>query len=451
MYESSESDGGETGDVSLGFDPGHDSDSSARLDIPEEDPDASLAIDEAGDVSARLGPGHDSDSSMGLDIPEEDPEASLALDKAGDVNTRLGPGHDNDSSMGLDIPAACPSENTCMHLASDSESHEISEGESEICELNCTNCEDDRATWQVTILEVLEEHLGPQVVRSSFLFTAIVLSTTFSGIGCAEMAGLMLMEAASTIFGRPLPWVLAASCEILPGKVAKLQKLVKGNHCIFQDIADTCTTWHSSCATSTYEEQRKQIARAKFVDRRQRHCARHDGLCTFPSVHGEIAGSPCTPWSRIGSRLGRAHKLTHLLIIWCYWLRAMQTPLAIHENVVGFDIKILEEILQDLYYIVHIHVNPAMAGELVRRARIYSILLLRSKVKCVADIVATYAVVEKKLAGRMPAKLEDALIANANDLLFAENEARKRLGLPSLNAHSGDWAHRQTENVFEEV
>ena len=50
---------------------------------------------------------------------------------------------------------------------------------------------------------------------------------------------------------------------------------------------------------------------------------------------------------------------------------AQRVPLAIHENVIGFDIKILEEILQDLYFIVHIRVSPAMAGELVSRVRIY--------------------------------------------------------------------------------
>lgn len=147
----------------------------------------------------------------------------------------------------------------------------------------------------------------------------------------------------------------------------------------------------------------------------------------------------------MGSRLRRGHELTHLLLIWCFWLRAMELPWAVHENVVTFDTKILEDILKDMYQVIHLWVNPANTGELVNRRRIYSVLLHRRKTRVIADIPTTYAAVERKLKARKRRDLQEYLVATADDLLDAENAARQRRGLPSLDMPSGDWEYLLTK------
>ena len=68
-----------------------------------------------------------------------------------------------------------------------------------------------------------------------------------------------------------------------------------------------------------------------------------------------------------GSRLRRLHPLTMLLVSWCRIMDAQRVPLAIHENVVGFDRAVLEELLSHEYDIVELRVSPSDVGFSVLR------------------------------------------------------------------------------------
>ena len=399
------------------------------------------------DSSSRHDPGNSSDDAMGLlssvSDPDEDHGAGLAIDSASSQGGGCGDGMQVADEGGL---VSSDTDSFKMGSLSAASDMGCSTENSETTGLS-THAEatvhDEHRPWAEVVLLCLEERLSPKVMRDSLFFTVLALSTSFSGIGCTEIAVQMLVEATFAIYGRRLTWVFRAACEQMPPKISKLLQLVKGDHCIFKDIRDTCKSWDGSFASSkSYDEQCEQIANSDFCNRRQ--CARHEGVCEFPRVDGEIAGSPCTPWSRMGSRLGRRHKLTHLLVIWCHWLRAMQIPWAIHENVILFDTAILDDILQDMYHIIHIRVNSAAAGEIVSRVRIYSVLLLRGKVRCIADIAATYAFVEKKLASRRKTTVQEYMIANDDDLLAAENGSRQQHKLSKLSTPSGDWGYLLT-------
>ena len=60
-------------------------------------------------------------------------------------------------------------------------------------------------------------------------------------------------------------------------------------------------------------------------------------LQLFFRIHG--------PWSRIGKRRGRSDVRFALTLCWILWVLTARPMVAIHENVVGFDTRIFEELL----------------------------------------------------------------------------------------------------------
>ena len=58
----------------------------------------------------------------------------------------------------------------------------------------------------------------------------------------------------------------------------------------------------------------------------------------------------------------------------------------VHENVKGFDLSFLEQTLGPVYRVVHFEISPADLGcSIVRRPRLYSVLLHRRKTTAARD------------------------------------------------------------------
>ena len=51
-----------------------------------------------------------------------------------------------------------------------------------------------------------------------------------------------------------------------------------------------------------------------------------------------------------------------LLLTWCLWARAVRPWVLVHENVVGFDVQLLSQCLEDLCEVEALVVRPAHAG-----------------------------------------------------------------------------------------
>jgi site-specific DNA-cytosine methylase len=92
------------------------------------------------------------------------------------------------------------------------------------------------------------------------------------------------------------------------------------------------------------------------------YCSRHGRSCQLPRPALDVSGSPCTPWSSVGHRGGRASPVTCLFLTWCQWARHVQPLVLIHENVVGWDPTTIDECLGDLYDCVTLRTAPADAG-----------------------------------------------------------------------------------------
>lgn len=108
-----------------------------------------------------------------------------------------------------------------------------------------------------------------------------------------------------------------------------------------------------------------------------------------PVADVDMSGTPCQPFSKDGTRLGKEDHRISCLIAWACIHRKQKTKVLIHENVVGFPQSLLEELLPE-YCIFAIKSEPADSGfACVRRTRLYHILI-REDVQILRDPSTTY-------------------------------------------------------------
>ncbi len=310
--------------------------------------------------------------------------------------------------------------------------------------------------WAFVALRTIKSALGSRL-QDSLLAAPQTYSTHFSGVRTVEVAVAFLLAAAPTSLGFPLRWRTVAACEVQKS-CAKLllQCRLPASCCVFKDILDVCRDREEGGDGSVRVRRQDPHTDAFDTLKRsifkcggpvQRRCWRHGGYCDDVMVQGDISGSPCTPWSRAGTRLGRRHGLIALLIAWCHWLRTSSAQWAIHENVVGFDGDVLTELLSDMYQIVAVKVSPNDLGySIVRRKRIYHILYLRGHVEEAFSMQGMYDKVCEAAQAELTCPPLNAFFfgAGAADLCVEENRARKRRRLSPVKNASGDWTYLLT-------
>ena len=177
------------------------------------------------------------------------------------------------------------------------------------------------------------------------------------------------------------------------------------------------------------------------------HCVTHDTHCTSSPIDGEVAGSPCIAWSRASAtRKGRNHPVTGLLLAWCAWVLFAKPKVAIHENVIGFDTNVLEELLGAQYFIQHIRVSPSHMGfAFIGRPRVYSVLMLRTALRRrPPDLPQVYG----RIVDAMQYQAADSVawVWRATDaqLLEEENRVRAKRGFAPALRRSTDWTYLLT-------
>ena len=397
---------------------GVDSDGGRLPQSPDDSPKLTLACSDDDDSDVAMDAGDDAqDAQLNLAMSSEDDDNHGAFENGDDdggaseaVGQARGSGHDggvggnlrlgpclNHAAIGLELASDSSDADDSLAGTSDDDSYVVSPptAPSSRGRRNMASEVVDFGTelWPHVLLETLENLLSAPVLRRSFFYQPVRISTTFSGIGTPEMAAVILSQAAQEVLGRPLRWTFAAACEVSARKRAKLLAMGSKDQCVFKDITDVCKSWASAAPASlgNYEAICKIVARDRGCDTHQ--CDRHRTHCPWPKVVGDIAGSPCTPWSKAGPKLGRNHKLIHLLVIWCHWVRRLQLQWAIHENVYGFDSQILQDLLSDMYDIILLKVNPTTHGMLIRRPRLYAVLLLKGTLQHLANVEQVYAAI----------------------------------------------------------
>ena len=101
---------------------------------------------------------------------------------------------------------------------------------------------------------------------------------------------------------------------------------------------------------------------------------------------GDVTGSPCQPWSRIGVQKGVCDDRTSILFAWMTKLRRQGRLWSLHENVPGFRTEILDQFLGQRYHLFHIKLSADKLGLTVaRRPRLFTILYRKGGVEIVRD------------------------------------------------------------------
>ncbi|CAE7037690.1 unnamed protein product [Symbiodinium sp. CCMP2456] len=243
--------------------------------------------------------------------------------------------------------------------------------------------------------------------------TKLVLTSSYSGMGVAEMSVPFLQDAFQER-GVKLSVRYHASRDhdelcrkmLLHAEFGSSQE----SH-VFGDIFDFVTTTCSTELLDLQQECHQRLARAlsgktgpqkrslsvqhgrNFAVKalgvlgsasppyQQGHCFRHQKVCPFwpPSSsdawHVEIAGSTCTPWSSSGKHLGWLDKESVPCLVWMHAVAGVRPAIVIHECTPTFDVEVMLRFFQDDYVGSSLVFGPLDLGIPCNRLRRYTVLL----------------------------------------------------------------------------
>ena len=304
--------------------------------------------------------------------------------------------------------------------------------------------------WPRVTLNVIAATLGHGSVLESCLFEhrRARMSTHFSGLGSAEMAWCMVRSWARMIFGRDPTLEDGWACE----RSRSLQQLLRERcnmTCVFQDIMDRLPDIDDKlrlASTIDYPSAKAIVMQSRVVGHAR--CATHGGQCSVSRTEVNVSGSSRKPWSKAraveAGRARRQHKDVLLLLSWCRIIREDKPEIVIHENVRGFDAKILEELLGDMYDITTGDVSPQDLGfSFIARPRVYSVLTLRGRIVRTTDAQRLYKTVAAT-AARAVGPLPSVLTAGVEEVLAEENRVRACRGMSPLLQPSQSWRYLLT-------
>ena len=324
-------------------------------------------------------------------------------------------------------------------------------------------------SWPERMLNSLKRLFGEENVLSCLFGATRSISTHFSGVGTAELAIQMLATAGRHVFRAELCLETAFSCECSASCQAALKKRSPGK-CLFANLLERFGGGGGGSAPFIFGRSGRSAP--VFVARHVREgrldfgacreavlrsplsegssCKVHGADCSFGHVDIDVSGPPCQPWSSVGKRKGRQEPRTALTIAWLVWLRHARPRAAIHENVVGFDVKVLEELVGDMYFIRTIRMTPSDMGfPFMLRSRYHSLLIRRQGRRGTPpeSMQALYDAVVRDMTYQAPQDaMAWAFCAPREELLAVEKAARSKRGFPPLHdGPTSDWTYLLTD------
>lgn len=301
--------------------------------------------------------------------------------------------------------------------------------------------------WPRAVLGFLGEG---GTTKQTLLNEELTMSTHFSGLGSAELAAEMLRSWAQTLWHRPLSIRHGYACEKSACLRAVLAKRLPGS-CIFKDILDRFLDVPESVRKASaidFTEVRDLVMTSRVAGHST--CAAHGGMCPVPRCDINVSGSPCRPWSRARRALRGLSRLSHpdvlLFLCWCRLLLVDLEAVAVHENVVGFDVTLLVSLVGEVYDVTTCLMKPQDVGfSFILRPRVYAICRRKSSIVCTSSAFEPY---HRMLATtcRLPGLLPDCCLAGAEEVLREENDARRQRRMAPVVKRSCDWRYLLTSS-----
>jgi len=225
--------------------------------------------------------------------------------------------------------------------------------------------------WPEFILRKACAQLGPVTVHELLDNLNWHVSTSFSGMGCPEIA-IEMIKAHVCSLGPDFAKIgMCINYGMCLDKNRECRKVLLQNlpgRCVFKDILD-------------FVEKGKNMKTWKL--RSQCSCALHENDCDLmPSDAASgcakvmIAGPPCTPWSKRGKRQGNNDPQAQTHLIWASFVLREKFDIVIFECV--YDPEVLQNVTKffgQCYHIEHAKVSAERLGFFVSRVRLYVIMM----------------------------------------------------------------------------
>ncbi|CAE7589544.1 unnamed protein product [Symbiodinium sp. CCMP2592] len=283
------------------------------------------------------------------------------------------------------------------------------------------------AEWPKQVYEDIETASPDllEVLRSNLCSNKDVwLTTHYSGMGCAELALLMLKaQLPERDAGHAGKVMLYSACDNDPlarKMLMERSKALAPRH-VFGDItsrvplealaklreieasaldraAESGSRW--KCTDTEGKETLKQhklelgenmvrdmcciLSQCKLMQKD--FCFACNKMCPLlpdmagenaNAVHGEIAGTTCVAWSSMRSGASTTgqwlHKSTLPCLVWMFWLRQSKPTWYVHECTSRFDAQELCEFLEAQYMSFSLRFSPKMFGVPADRQRCYTV------------------------------------------------------------------------------
>ena len=237
-------------------------------------------------------------------------------------------------------------------------------------------------------LASLSRQLGAGNLAKRIGHQTWTLHTVCSGLGCPEIAGEAIQAALKSS-----PEFRDVSFKIVHGmKIDKnpaAQATLKANFpdsCLFGELE----SWLEGHAR-TFERMRLKA---------KNECLAHGKDCALPAndvsaasaVSGVkfvvmVAGPPCNPWSKRGSRKGNAHADAFAHVIWAKMVVQGPYEIVIFENVMDEELinNLHKHFSKDFHILVSV-VSAEKLGYPVSRKRLYALLLRKGRCVWKADL-----------------------------------------------------------------
>ena len=232
-----------------------------------------------------------------------------------------------------------------------------------------------------------------------------ILHTDFSGQGCVEMC-LQMAEVAAREAGMTLPSQLLSlhrACDSHP-LCQKILKSFKPLH-LFCDVADRVAGGHRDSlramrpeltakgnpkdhedACTKYNKMKGFLAQQGAAifgpGKVSQGCLMHPGMACLVAapesssphvpLRTSVAGTMCTPWTKLGKGTGSGHPANESHHIWTEDAKRSDMDMVTLENSEFFPFNVWQDHMCPEWMTVHICVCPSMLGWPCRRMRMYA-------------------------------------------------------------------------------
>lgn len=269
----------------------------------------------------------------------------------------------------------------------------------------------------------LERHIARAALAGEDLLASmldrpphIVLTTTYSGLGSAELAAGMVQTALKAkgvevqlrcysatdynslcrktcmhlanppehVFGDIMSWIPPGLARDLRDMQTEQLEKCKAEWTTNRSRKTELLAEHGRCfrdrAIQLLREHQWDPNMTSYCYKCKRSCrlAPPDNISGRPRVHIEVSGHTCLPWSAAGSLRGWLSPEALPSLVWMFVTKAILPDHIINECTPRFDHSVFHEIFQGLYTVSPACFCPTQLGIPVQRMRKYTHLKLAS-------------------------------------------------------------------------